>query len=298
MKLEVSKESDGGPLVIPPPPAMGHAQRRSSLRGGVGWAIRSGWTGIAGLTMLAGVILAGAGLVLTLAVAPVDAASVGCNGSLITSSLEPGDSGSCTFSYSETAAQLGNPFTVTVSVATTSISGSGAAATGTATEALLDGQPNGLQVTVTDSSGNTFGAGTISCSGAYPYASSCSSSDPNQAVPGTTGTSSWTDTFTIGWKLPLAAGNPYQGGSAVVTVTPFYNGIPAPSPSPSPTPTGGVAGASTGPTPAGGAPASTPPTGAGPIPTSSLVLIALGMLLLLVGAYGIGVATHSRRQTP
>ncbi len=94
--------------------------------------------------------------------------------------------------------------------------------------------------------------------------------------------SSWSDTFTISWSLPLAAGNPYEGAS----VTAYYNGTPAPSPSPSPSPTGGVSAAST------------PSTGAGPIPTSSLVLIALGMVLLLAGAYGIGAATRSRRQTP
>jgi hypothetical protein len=261
--------------------------------------IRAGWIGVAGAAMAVGVLLTGAGLLISLTAAPVAAATVGCDGSLVTTSLEPGDSGSCTFSYSETAGQLGNPFTVAVSVDTTSTSGNGAAGTGTATEALLDGQTTGLQVTVTDSSGNTFALGALTCSGTYPAAASCSSNDPNQAVPGTTDTSSWTDTFTIAWTLPLAAGNPYQGGNATVTVTPFYNGVPAPTPSSSPTPTGGVSGISSGPSPTGGvSAASTPSTGAGPIPTSSLVLIALGMVLLLAGAYGIGVATRSRRRTP
>jgi hypothetical protein len=250
--------------------------------------------------MAIGALLVGSGLLVSLTAAPVSAAAtVGCDGSLVTSSLEPGDSGSCTFSYSETATKLGNPFTVTVSVDTTSTSGSGTAGSGSATEALLDGQPTGLHVTVTDSAGNTYGIGTLSCSGSYPDAASCSSSDLNQAVPRTTGTSAWSDTFTISWTLPLAAGNPYQGGNATVTVTPFYNGVPASTPSPSPTPTGGVSAASSGPSPTGGvSAASTPSTGAGPIPTSSLVLIALGMVLLLAGAYGVGVVTRSRRRTP
>jgi hypothetical protein len=43
--------------------------------------------------------------------------------------------------------------------------------------------------------------------------------------------------------------------------------------------------------------ASTPSTGAGPS-TGSLVVIALGMMLLLIGASGLGWATRSRRETP
>jgi len=168
-----------------------------------------------------------------------------------------------------------------------------------ATEALLDGRTTGLQVTVSDSASNTFGAGTPSCTGTYPHATPCSSTDDGQAVPGAVGVRSWSDTFTISWSLPLAAGNPYEGGSATVTVTAYYNGTPAPSPSPSPTPPGGVSGISSGPSPTGGvSAASTPSTGAGPIPTSSLVLIALGMVLLLAGAYGIGAATRLGRRTP
>jgi hypothetical protein len=248
--------------------------------------------------MAIGVLLAGAGVLVSLTAAPVDAATVGCNGSLVTTSLAPGDSGSCTFSYSETAAQLGNPFSVTVSVDTTSTAGHGTAGSGTATEALIDGQASGLQVAVTDSSGNTFGAGTPTCSGGYPDAVSCSSKDDAQPVPGTTATSSWSDTFTISWSLPLAAGNPYQGGNATVTVTPFYNGMSAPTPVATPTPTGGVLGVSFSPTPTGGVlGASTPSTGAGPS-TGSLVVIALGMMLLLIGASGLGWATRSRRETP
>jgi hypothetical protein len=249
--------------------------------------------------MAIGILLASAGLLLTLTVAPVDAAALSCNGALATASLVPGDSGSCTFSYSETAAQLGNPFTVTLDIDSTSTSGGGSAGSQTATEALLDGRATGLQVTVTDSSGNSFGLGTSSCSATYPDATTCSSKHDAQPVPGTTATSSWTDTFTISWSLPLAAGNPYQGGNATVTVTPFYNGMSAPTPVATSTPGSGVLGISYSPSPSGGVlGASTPSTGAGPTSTASLVLIALGMVLLLIGASGVGWASRSRRRIP
>jgi len=262
--------------------------------------LRAGWSGIAAAIMTLGVLLSGAGLVLALTATPVEAATMTCGATLATTPLVPGATGSCTFTDTETAAEAQNqPFTVTLDVDSTSASGGGASGNGTATEALLDGRTTGLQVTVSDSAGNTFGTGTPSCTGTYPNATRCSSTDDGQAVPDAVGVSSWSDTFTISWSLPLAAGNPYEGASATVSVTVYYNGVPAPSPSPGPTPTGGVAAASTGPTPAGGvSAASTPSTGAGPIPTSSLVLIALGMVLLLAGAYGVAAATRSRRRTP
>ncbi len=269
------------------------------LRAGLDGLSRAGWAGLSVVAIALGVPLAGVGVLLTLTATTAAAAGVSCNGSVATATLVPGDSGSCTLTYTETAEQLGNPFTVTVSVSTTSASGGGAAGAGTATEALLDGQPSGLQVTVTDSDGNSFDAGTPSCSGSYPDASSCSSTDPGQAVPGTTGTSSWSDTFTIAWTLPLSAGNPYQGGNATVTVTPFYNGFAAPTPVPTPTPTGGVAAASSTPTPSSGVSgASTPSTGAGPLSMTSLLLIALGLALLLAGSVGITAARRPRRPVP
>jgi hypothetical protein len=250
--------------------------------------------------MALGVLLSGAGLVLALTATPVDAATVSCNANLATAPLIPGDSGSCTFSYTETAAQAQNqPFTVTVGVNTASTSGNGAADSGTATEALLDGRATGLQVSVSDASGNSFGVGTPLCTGIYPDAASCSSADDGQVVPGANSVSSWSDTITVSWSLPVAAGNPYQGGSATVTVTAYYNGIPAPTPVPTPTPTGGVAAASSTPTPAGGvSSASTPSTGTGPTPLSSLILIALGLALLLAGSLGITAAGRSRRRAP
>jgi hypothetical protein len=268
-----------------------------------GRLFRAGWSGVSAAIMTLGALLSGAGLVLALTATPADAATVSCNATLATTPLVPGDSGSCTFSYAETAAQAQNqPFTVTLGVNTVSKSGNGAAASGTATEALFDGQATGLQVSVSDSSGNTFGIGTPSCTGTYPDATSCSSTDESQVVPGASSVSSWSDTVTVSWSLPLAAGNPYEGGSATVTVTAYYNGTAAPSPSPRlllPSPTGGALAATSSPTPAGAVSAvSTPSTGAGPTSTASLVLIALGMVLLLIGASGVGWASRSRRRTP
>lgn len=265
-----------------------------------GRLFRAGWSGVSAAIMMLGVLLSGAGLVLALTATPVEAATMTCSATLATTPLVPGATGSCTFTYTATATQAQNqPFTVTLDVDSTSASGGGASGNGVATEALLDGRTTGLQVIVWDSAGNTFGIGTPTCTGTYPDVTRCSSTDDGQAIPGATGVSTWSDTFTISWSLPLAAGNPYEGGSAAVTVTAYYNGIPAPSTRHSPTPTGGVSGISSGPSPTGGvSAASTPSTGAGPIPTSSLVLIALGMVLLLAGAYGIGAATRSRRRTP
>ncbi|MGD0833003.1 MAG: hypothetical protein ABSA40_01075 [Candidatus Dormibacteria bacterium] len=227
----------------------------------------------------------------------MDAATLACNGAIVAAGVIPGDSGSCSLSFTETAAQLGNPFTVTLDVGTVSTAGGGSAGSGTATEALLDGQATGLQVSITDSGGDTFGSGAPSCSGAYPDAASCSSSDNGQAVPGATAVSAWTDTFTVAWALPLAAGNPYQGGTATITVTPFYNGTPASSPSPSPT--GSVAAISSSPTPTGGVLGiTTPDTGAGPTSPTSLVLIVVGMALLLLGLCGAGWSVRSGARVP
>jgi hypothetical protein len=265
-----------------------------------GRLFRAGWSGVSAAIMTLGVLLSGSGLVLALTATPVEAATMTCSATLASAPLVPGAAGSCPFTFRETTTQAQNqPFTVTLDVDSTSASGGGASGNGTATEALLDGRTTGLQVTVSDSAGNTYGIGTPSCTGTYPEATSCSSTDDGRAIPGATGVSTWSDTFTISWSLPLAAGNPYEGGSATVSVTAYYNGIPAPSSSPSPSPTGGVAGVSFSPSPTGGvSAATTPTTGAGPTPMSSLVLIAVGMALLLAGACGVGAATRSQRPTP
>jgi hypothetical protein len=248
--------------------------------------------------MTLGVLLSGTGLVLALTATPVEAASMTCSATLATTPLVPGAAGSCVFIDTVTATQTQNqPFTVTLDVDSTSAARGGASGNGIGTEALLDGQTTGLQVTVSDSAGNTFGIGTPTCTGTYPDATSCVSTDDGQAVPGAVGVSSWSNTFTIGWSLPLAAGNPYEGGGATVTVTAHYNGVPAPSSSS--TPTGSVAAISTGPSPTGGVSAvSTPTTGAGPTSMTSLVLIVVGMALLLLGVSGVGWAARSRARIP
>jgi hypothetical protein len=93
-----------------------------------------------------------------------------------------------------------------------------------------------------------------------------------------------------------AAANAWNGATVQLPYTVAESvANPGPSPaggvsgisfSPSPSPTGGVLGVST------------PSTGAGPTPTGSLILIALGMVLLLIGASGVGWASRSRRRIP
>ncbi len=96
------------------------------------------------------------------------------------------------------------------------------------TEALLDGQPLGLQVVIQDSYGNHFGIGPVSCSGAYPNASSCQSSAPDQLVikTGSAFTNadksvndSWHDTFVVNYALPLASPGVYRAGTAQIVLS-------------------------------------------------------------------------------
>jgi hypothetical protein len=148
----------------------------------------------------------------------------------------------------------------------------------------LDGRTTGLQVTVSDSAGNTFGIGTPSCIGSYPHATHCSTADRGQAVPGAAGVATWSDTFAVAWSLPISAGNAYQGGSASVSVTADYNGIPA-APSSSVGPPGGIAGVST------------PVTGAGIISVASLVLVLVGMSLTLFSVTRLGDTGRWREPT-
>lgn len=256
----------------------------------------------------AGTALAVTGAVLVLTTASADAATIICGSTFTVASLAPGDSGSCSVSYSETATQLGNPFTVTLDVDSISNSGGGASGSGIATEALFDATPTGLQITVTDQNGTSFGTGTPSCSGSYPDAASCSGHDDAQPVPGATGVRSWSDTFTITWSLPLAAGNPYQGGGAQVTLTPYYSGTPAapvqpsastvsptssasPTASPSASPSGGSLPST------GGTPPSIPSTGAG-LSLPGLTLVTAGVLLMLLGLGLVAIARSRHGRGP
>jgi hypothetical protein len=155
------------------------------------------------------------------------------------------------------------------------------------TEALLDGNTDGLQVRLTDANGgNPYEIGTVGCTGTYyPDATPCSSADSLQPVSSTSITSGNADVITVNWSFPLQAGNPYQGGTATVALQEEYSGtgaIALPNPSgsvlgvgtSSPTPTGGVRGVST------------PTTGA-QLPQLQLVLsqilIVLGLGLVFAG---------------
>lgn len=227
-----------------------------------------------------GVVSGGAGIVLGVAAAtPVSAAPSlsipGCTTAPI--ALAPGDSGSCTATFSLT----GSPGQVFLSVTTSSAAGA------PGTEALLDGNTDGLQVTLTDTtSGDAHGIGTVSCPGTYyPDATPCSSADSLQPVSSTAITSGNTDVITVNWSFPLQAGNPYQGGTAIVALQEEYSGTTAIA---TPNPSGSVLGVSTSsPTPAGGVlGVSTPTTGA-QLPQLQIVLsqilIVLGLGLVFAG---------------
>lgn len=229
-----------------------------------------------------GALVSVSGAVLAATAMPVEAATVSCGATHATTPLVPGTSGSCMFRYAETAQQAQHQhFTVTLDVAT--VATSGGASGKTASEALLDGRATGLNVRVSDSAGNLFGVGTPSCRGTYPKATPCSSTDNGQAVRGAVDITHWTDTFTVAWSLPRSAGNPYQGGSATITLTAYFTGTSGPSASPSPSPTSGVLAAST------------PATGVGSIPIPALVLMAAGIGLLVLGVTRLGAAYRPRR---
>jgi len=237
------------------------------------------------LIIAVGALLFIAGSMLAVTATPVEAASVSCNATHIAGPLVPGASGRCTFVYWETPRQTHHQaFTVTLDVDTVATSGGGSG--GTASEALLDGRATGLQVKVSDSAGNRFGIGSVTCAGAYPHAASCSSADHGQPVRRAVGITTWSDRLTLAWSLPRNAGNPYQGGSAIITVTAHFNGVPVAQPSPSPSPTGGVLAATT------------PSTGAGSVPLASLALIIGGIGFLFSGVVRIGSSTSRRPSVP
>jgi hypothetical protein len=244
-----------------------------------------------------GLVSAGMGIVIAVAAAtPVAAAGLsipGCAGVPVT--LAPGDSGSCNTTFNLSG--HGSPGQVFLNVTTTSTS-EGA---GVGTEALIDGIGTGLQITLIDAtSGNTYGIGTVGCTGTYPDATPCSSSDSMQSVSSSSITAD-TDVITVSWNFPIQASNPYQGGKATVNLQEAYSGgsvppaaISTPSPTPTPTPTSGVLGAHTTPTPSPnrqhhsgvlGASTSTPTTGAQVPIIFSRVLIVLGLALILVGLW-------------
>jgi hypothetical protein len=238
----------------------------------------------ASILALGGLVSVG-GAVLAVNATPVEAATVSCSATHATTPLVPGASGRCIFSYAETAQQAQHQrFSVTLDVNT--FATSGGASGKRASEALLDGRGTGLNVSISDSARNTFGVGIPSCTGTYPKATPCASTDHGQAVRGAVDITHWSDTFTVAWSLPRSAGNPYQGGRATITLTAYFNGISDSSASPSPSPTGGLLAAST------------PATGVGFILVPALLLIAAGIGLLLLGGTRIPSVSPPRRPAP
>jgi hypothetical protein len=250
----------------------------TELTSAAGHSFRSASVGL--VITVFGVVSGGAGIVLGVAAAtPVAAAPSlsipGCTTAPI--ALAPGDSGSCTATFSLSR----NPGRVFLNVTLSSAAGA------PGTEALLDGNSDGLQVTLADTtSGDTYGIGTVNCAGTYyPDATPCSSADSLQPVSSTSITSGNTDVITVNWSFPLQAGNPYQGGTATVALQEEYSGTTAIA---TPNPSGSVLGVSTSsPTPAGGVlGVSTPTTGA-QLPQLQIVLsqilIVLGLGLVFAG---------------
>ncbi len=242
---------------------------------------------VAAVVTAVGSMSAGLGIVMAMAAAsPVAAAPTlsipGCSGTVI--GLVPGDSGSCNVTFD--LGGHGNPGQVYLSVTTTSTS----AGAGVGTEALLDGESGGLQITLADfTSGNVYGIGAVRCTGAYPEATPCGSTDAMQSVSSASMTSGSTDVVTVSWDFPLRAGNPYQGGSATVNLQEAFSGTTVPAIStPAPSPSEGSLGAHTTPSPTpsshqGVLGASTPSTGAQLPIVLSRLLIVLGLLLIFAG---------------
>jgi len=242
------------------------------------YAPRRVWSVVVAVGMLTGTI----GLLIGIAAAnPASAASLGACGGAI--SLVPGAKGSCTETVSDTSDPRSTPVNVTLVIDTTSKSGGGLPGSGTATEAVLDGLPSGLHVTVTDTtSGHVFALGTILCytdpsastAAAYPNSAYCSSSSTAETVASDVNNATFDDTFKIHWWLPRTSGNPYQGSAGSIELTSTYTGTSG----------SGTLGASTGPS-GGQLAASTPVTGADLPETVGRLLLGAGVVLILFGLF-------------
>jgi hypothetical protein len=278
--------------------------------------------------MVAGFVAGSLGAVVGIATAnPTSAAGLNvCGNSL---SMAPGDSGTCSEIISDTSAPTNtSTVDVTVVIATVSTSGGGSptATPPAATEALLDGTSTGLQVvSITDTNtGQTFSLGSVSCytdssmatAASYPTAAYCESTSPSELVASSVDNATFSNTFVINWSFPLAAGNPYQGSGATISVTATFTGTGGATPTPTPTttatptpsatatptpsatstPSGAVKGVSTAsPTPSPSASprkhgavaaANTPPTTGAQLPiVLSRVLIVIGLVLIFAGLW-------------
>ncbi len=239
--------------------------------------------------VMAGILIGASGLVAGVAtLIPASASTLQSCG--IAAMVVPGASGSCSGTISDTSGSSYNGLVdVTVAIYTSSMSAGHTVGSGVGTEALLDGQDTGLQVSVIDTSTRRkFALGPASCytdstksaPASYPNAAYCESSSSSQAVASSAQNASFSNNFVIRWWFPWKAGNPYQGSAATVTLDATFTGATG----------GGVLAASTG--PAGGVlGASTPSTGAALPETISAALLATGLLLVLAG-----VAVYRRRQ--
>lgn len=201
--------------------------------------------------------------------------------------LVPGNTGSCVETFKS---PFGNdPVSVTLGITSVSSSAGRPASSGVGSEAALDGTQTGLQVQVINTAtGKLFLLGSVAChpsagsrvSAAYPGAGYCTSSASGLLVGKELGSGTKSVAFKVRWLFPLVAGNPYQGSSATVTLQPTFVDLGTGSAA------GGVLGAGTGPGGAGGVlGASTPSTGAQLPLTLSRLLVALGLVLLIAGAW-------------
>jgi hypothetical protein len=267
--------------------------------------------------LIVGLGMGGVGTVLGLAaVSPVSAAGSLriCSASI---RVMPGDGGTCTETIRDSAdPRYGGPVDVSIVISTVSNSGGGPAVfdqAGTAsgsgpvgTEALLDGQPTGLQVARVADRNHVYELGPISCysgpppapSATYPDASYCQSQSTRQLVAVNVDNATFSDAITIFWSFPISAGNVYQGGSASITIVPTFTASTGPvgppaGHTPTPSPTGAVKGASTTSPPAPPSPgghqrvlgASAPNTGAQLSVVLSRALIVAGLALVLIGLW-------------
>jgi hypothetical protein len=171
---------------------------------------------------------------------------------------------------------------VTVALYTTSRSAGWITRGAVGTEAVLDGQPGGLQVTVIDTTTRKrFVLGWVSCytdptetsPASYPDAAFCTSSSSFQTVATSVQNASFSNNFLIYWSFPASAGNPYQGSAATIIIEATFTGAAS----------GEVLGASTGPN-GGQLAASTPTTGAALPEVLGTLLPATGIFLVLTGA--------------
>lgn len=153
--------------------------------------------------------------------------------------IQPGDSGTCTFQVTYTGTVSGGAYLGVDVGVTNPVPGNPAAPYQTATSTTLpsaalglyDSSANGLQVTITDdqSSPVTYMSGT---SWNQSPTTGTTPSVADLLVNPTPITSDTTITFTLAWSLPLSANNAYDDAASTITllvhaVQAANNGTPA-----------------------------------------------------------------------